>query len=171
MTKRPLAVFNAGPFRADKTDGLYHYVGGDNPTLFAKMMELDHDHVVEVPIQDADCRFPDPSEIAGVVISGSPAMITDRHAWAERAAQWVADANGKVPVLGVWLACVVVTGYDGMQHRVVLARFDSTTGQIALDTRFREPGRTEPGFFLDDKTWPHGGRAKGIAHGAVFSRP
>ncbi len=66
---------------------------------------------------------------------------------------------------------VVVTGYDGMQHRVVLARFDSTTGQIALDTRFREPGRTEPGFFLDDKTWPHGGRAKGIAHGAVFSRP
>lgn len=101
MTKRPLAVFNAGPFRADKTDGLYHYVGGDNPTLFAKMMELDHDHVVEVPIQDADCRFPDPSEIAGVVISGSPAMVTDRHAWSERAAQWIADHHGKLPVLGV----------------------------------------------------------------------
>lgn len=101
MTKRPLAVFNAGPFRADKSDGLYHYVGGDNPTLFAKMMEIDHADVVEVPIQDADCRFPDPAEIAGVVISGSPAMITDRHAWAERAAQWVADSNGKLPVLGV----------------------------------------------------------------------
>ena len=66
---------------------------------------------------------------------------------------------------------VVVTGYDAMQHRVVLARFDSTTGQIALDTRFREAGKSEPGFFLDDKAWPHGGRAKGIAHGAVFSRP
>ncbi|MFN8668706.1 MAG: hypothetical protein U0164_16115 [Gemmatimonadaceae bacterium] len=66
---------------------------------------------------------------------------------------------------------VVVTGYDALQHRVVLARFDSTTGQIALDTRFREAGKAEPGFFLDDKTWPHGGTTKGIAHGAVFSRP
>ena len=100
-TPKPLAVFNAGPFHADKSDGLYHYVGGDNPTLFARMMEIDPAHVVEVPVQDADCRFPDPSEIAGVVISGSPAMITDRHAWAERAAQWIADNNGKVPVLGV----------------------------------------------------------------------
>ncbi|HEX4936554.1 MAG TPA: hypothetical protein VFV33_25410 [Gemmatimonadaceae bacterium] len=66
---------------------------------------------------------------------------------------------------------VVVTGYDGMQHRVVLARFDSTTGQIALDPRFRDEGKTAPGFFMDDKTWPHGGSTKGTPHGAVFSRP
>lgn len=100
-TPKPLAVFNAGPFRADRTDGLYDYAGGDNHVLFAKMMELKHHHVVEVPIQDPGCRFPDPAEIAGVVISGSPAMVTDRHAWAERAAQWVADHDGKLPILGV----------------------------------------------------------------------
>ena len=40
-----------------------------------------------------------------------------------------------------------------------------------MDTRFREPDATEPGFRMDDKTWPHGGSAKGIPHGAVFSRP
>lgn len=99
--KRPLAVFNAGPFRADKADGLYDYAGGDNHVLFAKMMELEPAQVVEVPIQDDGCRLPDPAEISAVVISGSPAMVTDRHAWAERAAQWVADHNGKLPVLGV----------------------------------------------------------------------
>ena len=66
---------------------------------------------------------------------------------------------------------VVVTGYASMQHSVQLLRFDSTTGQLSLDTRFREDGATKSGFRMDDKTWPHGGSAKGIPHGAVFSRP
>ena len=66
---------------------------------------------------------------------------------------------------------VVVTGYDGMQHRVVIARFDSTSGQLTLDERFKEEGATEPGFRMDNKTWPHGGSTKGVPHGAVFSRP
>ena len=66
---------------------------------------------------------------------------------------------------------VVVTGYQGMRHRVVIARFDPATGQLAVDERFREEGASQPGFRMDDKTWPHGGAAKGIPHGAVFSRP
>lgn len=66
---------------------------------------------------------------------------------------------------------IVVSGYEGMQHRVVIARFDSSSGQLALDERFREPGATSAGYRMDDKTWPHGSRAKGIPHGAVFSRP
>jgi hypothetical protein len=64
---------------------------------------------------------------------------------------------------------VVVTGYQNLQHRVMIARFDPASGQLAWDTRFRERGATEPGFRMDDKTWPHGGQAKGIPHGAVFS--
>lgn len=65
---------------------------------------------------------------------------------------------------------VVITGYRGMTHRVLMARFDSATGRLALDERFREEGATRPGFRMDDKTWPHGGTTKGIPHGAVFSR-
>jgi hypothetical protein len=65
---------------------------------------------------------------------------------------------------------VVVTGYGAMRHRVVIARFDSATGGLSLDERFREPGASEPGYRMDDKTWPHGGTADGIPHGAVFSR-
>jgi hypothetical protein len=58
-----------------------------------------------------------------------------------------------------------------MQHRVLIARFDPDSGQLTLDERFREEGAAEPGFRMDDETWPHGGQAKGIPHGAVFSRP
>jgi hypothetical protein len=66
---------------------------------------------------------------------------------------------------------VVVTGYGEMKHRVVIARFDSASGRLSIDERFREPGASVPGFRMDDKTWPHGGNAKGIPHGSVFGRP
>ena len=65
---------------------------------------------------------------------------------------------------------VAITGYGSMRNRVMIARFDSTNGTLALYQRFREEGAAEPGFRMDDKTWPHGGGAKGIPHGAVFSR-
>lgn len=66
---------------------------------------------------------------------------------------------------------LVITGYKGMRHRVVLATFDRETGQLAFDDRFREEGASEPGFRMDNKSWPHGGNAAGVPHGAVFSRP
>ncbi len=93
---------------------------------------------------------------------------------APREVSRVTFGTGDVPH---WIAIspdqrrVVVTGYEGMQHRVVIARFDPGSGQLALDDRFREEGASEPGFRMDNKTWPHGGAAKGIPHGAVFSRP
>ena len=66
---------------------------------------------------------------------------------------------------------IVVTGYAALQHRAVIARFDPESGRLTMDERFREEGATEPGFRMDDKTWPHGGDARGIPHGAVFSLP
>lgn len=65
---------------------------------------------------------------------------------------------------------LVVTGYAGMQHRVVVATFNAKTGALAMDTRFKDAGATVPGFFMDNKRWPHGGSAKAIPHGAVFSK-
>jgi hypothetical protein len=66
---------------------------------------------------------------------------------------------------------IVITGYAALQHRALIAPFDPVTGQLAMDERFREEGASEPGFRMDNKTWPHGGNAKGIPHGAVFSVP
>ena len=66
---------------------------------------------------------------------------------------------------------VVLTGYGDLMNRVVMARFDSDTGRLSIDDRFREEGSSAPGFRMDNKTWPHGGSAAGIPHGAVFSLP
>jgi hypothetical protein len=55
---------------------------------------------------------------------------------------------------------IVITGYGALKHRVLVATFDSLTGALALDERFRPAGATRPGFELP-----------GIPHGAVFSLP
>jgi hypothetical protein len=64
---------------------------------------------------------------------------------------------------------VVITGYGSFAHRVMMASFDERTGRLALDTRFRDAGATEAGVRMDGKSWPHGGSAAAIPHGAVFS--
>lgn len=66
---------------------------------------------------------------------------------------------------------VVITGYRDMKTHVVMARFDEATGALALDTRFRDAGSSEIGVRLENVTWPHGGTAAAVPHGAVFSRP
>jgi hypothetical protein len=65
---------------------------------------------------------------------------------------------------------VVVTGYKSMQNTVQILRFDAQSGQLTLDTRFREEGASRPGYRMVNKQWPHGSSADGIPHGAVFSR-
>jgi GMP synthase (glutamine-hydrolysing) len=43
-----------------------------------------------------------PQDWDGIVVTGSPAMVSDREPWSEEAARWLADAVDKqVPVLGV----------------------------------------------------------------------
>lgn len=66
---------------------------------------------------------------------------------------------------------VVVTGYGALMNRMVIANFNETTGQLTIDERFAEAGATQPGLRMDNKSWPHGGSASGIPHGAVFSLP
>lgn len=65
---------------------------------------------------------------------------------------------------------VVITGYAALEHRVLMARFDETTGQLALDERFRDDGAADAGVRFDNKSWQHGGGAGGIPHGVVFSQ-
>jgi len=68
-------------------------------------------------------------------------------------------------------ARVVITGYRAMKTRVMMARFDETSGRLALDERFRAAGSAEAGLRMEGITWPHGGDGAAVPHGAVFSRP
>ena len=56
-------------------------------------------HVVRV-FEGED--LPAPAAFAGVLISGSGAMVTDRHAWSERTAGWLRDAaHAGQPLFGI----------------------------------------------------------------------
>lgn len=46
--------------------------------------------------------YPEPQDLAGVVVSGSHSMVTDRAAWSERLAAWLKRCVlAEVPVLGI----------------------------------------------------------------------
>nr|KAJ8743973.1 glutamine amidotransferase [Delftia sp. PS-11] len=46
--------------------------------------------------------LPEPSQLAGVVVSGSHAMVTDREPWSERLAGWLRTCiESRLPVLGI----------------------------------------------------------------------
>ena len=65
---------------------------------------------------------------------------------------------------------LVITGYQALQTRVLLALFDESNGMLTLDERFRDVRHAEPGFRMEGIAWPHGGSAPAVPHGAVFSR-
>lgn len=46
--------------------------------------------------------LPSPTDVAGVVVTGSPAMVTDHAPWSEQTAEWLAQAvRREVPTLGI----------------------------------------------------------------------
>ncbi len=46
--------------------------------------------------------LPDPDTVSGVVLSGSPSMVSHRLDWSERAADWLREAVGhQLPTLGI----------------------------------------------------------------------
>lgn len=58
---------------------------------------------LEVAAVHVDAPLPPPERIDGVVVTGSPAMVSERADWSERAARWLAGVvrEDVVPVLGL----------------------------------------------------------------------
>lgn len=62
-------------------------------------LPADHTAIVDVEAGDA---LPHHASFAGVLVTGSAAMVTDRHAWSERTADWLREAlNARTPVFGI----------------------------------------------------------------------
>jgi hypothetical protein len=66
---------------------------------------------------------------------------------------------------------IVVTGYAGTRHRVLLVEVDPETGAMRLDEGFRTRGSEGPGVSFDRESWPHGATGPADPHGVVFSIP
>jgi len=74
---------------------------GDFPDWFRRGLGLARGEIETVRV-DIGERLPDPHRFLGAVITGSPAMVSDRLEWSERTAGWLRAAlDAELPLLGV----------------------------------------------------------------------
>jgi hypothetical protein len=52
--------------------------------------------------------------------------------------------------------------------RILIARFDSTSGRLAWDESFRDPASGRLGVSFKREAWPHGANGPAAPHGVVF---
>jgi GMP synthase (glutamine-hydrolysing) len=74
---------------------------GDFEDWIVEGMGIDPERVMVVSVFEG-AELPQPVGLAGVVITGSAAMVSHREPWSESAAQWLATAVAcEVPILGI----------------------------------------------------------------------
>jgi hypothetical protein len=66
---------------------------------------------------------------------------------------------------------IVLNSGEYGDHRLFMVNFDTQTGTLTLDERFRDAGSAHAGVSMDGKSWPHGFHGDAYPHGTVFSRP
>ncbi|MBD8899621.1 glutamine amidotransferase [Rhodanobacter sp. DHG33] len=74
---------------------------GDFPHWFRLAAELPMRRLQVIDVEAGEA-LPKPDAVAGALITGSAAMVTERAAWSERTAGWIRDAmDVELPLLGV----------------------------------------------------------------------
>jgi GMP synthase (glutamine-hydrolysing) len=74
---------------------------GDFPHWFRVGAQLPPERIRIVDVAAGEA-LPSPTEVAGALITGSAAMVTDRAAWSERTAGWIRHAmDAELPLFGV----------------------------------------------------------------------
>lgn len=96
MAMRKLLLIQTGEAPAPIRERL-----GGFADWFRAAMHVDPDRI-EVVRVDTGAPLPDPASVAGAVITGSAAMVTDRNDWSERSAAWIRAAMATAtPMFGV----------------------------------------------------------------------
>lgn len=84
-------------------------------------------------------NYPDPSDIAGAIVSGSHDMVSDRAAWSERLGQWMKRCvDAGVPVLGICYGHQLLAHAMGGHVGNLPSGPEVGTREIRLDTQARD---------------------------------
>jgi len=74
---------------------------GDFEDWIGAGMGLERDQVAVIAVFEGE-TLPDPNRFAGVVVTGSSAMVSHRETWSESTAEWLREAvRQTTPVLGI----------------------------------------------------------------------
>jgi len=113
---------------------------GDFEDWTARGMGIDGGEVCVVsPYLDES--LPDPESYAGIVVTGSHAMVTDREAWSERSATWTQQAvRVRVPFLGICYGHQLLA--HAMGGTVDYHPLGREVGTVEVN--LSEPGREDP---------------------------
>lgn len=140
---------------------------GDYETWIAPALALERASVEVVSVFEGE-RLPEPSDCAGVVVTGSSAMVSERAPWSEAAAAWLADAaSARVPVLGICyghqllahaLGGVVADNPNGREIGTVEARLLGAAAVDPLLGGCREPALVQTTHVQSVLALPRGAR-------------
>jgi GMP synthase (glutamine-hydrolysing) len=132
---------------------------GDFEHWIRDRLEVAEEQVVVVDVRQ-ETRLPDPRRFAGIVLTGSHGMVTEREEWSERTANWTARVlDTAVPLLGI---CY---GHQLLTHAL--------GGEVGWNPRGREFGtvavhvhdvaRNDPLFgHLPERLWVHTCHAQSV---------
>ena len=146
--------------------GLHRVTGLDTDTPRAEPVYTFPGGLCGVPIVVDNYWIEAVPSIGGLVVldvsnPARPVKVSELSLGANQFTHWLAwdEAGSRI-----------ILNSGGQDSRLFMLKFDRKTGAVTIDTGFRNPGSTRPGFSMSDIAWPHGFRGTGLPHGAVFSR-
>lgn len=75
---------------------------GDFEDMILQQCKLTQEDVTVIDVRNSQTSMPNSEEIAGIIITGSHAMVTEHDEWSLQLMQWMRDIRNKqIPTLGI----------------------------------------------------------------------